>query len=72
MKAYRVYALDDERLVVRARLIEAKGDDEALSAAAAFGWPRWQLWRGSRLIRDSASPHADVRPLSGDRDLVVD
>jgi len=65
MTAYRASALDVEGLVIRARLIEAKSDDEAVSVAAEFGWPRWQLWRGSRLIRDSASLHADVRPVIG-------
>jgi hypothetical protein len=54
MAAYRVYALEDE-LVVRARLIEAKADDEAIVAAAGIGWPRWQVWRGPRLVSDSIS-----------------
>jgi hypothetical protein len=54
MAAYRVYALEDE-LVVRARLIEATSDDEAVVAAAGIGWPRWQVWRGSRLVGDSIS-----------------
>jgi hypothetical protein len=58
MAAYRVYALEDE-LVVRARLIEARADDEAIVVAADTGWPRWQVWRGCRLIGDSISraPH---------------
>jgi hypothetical protein len=52
MKAFRVYQLDDGGLVVRARLVEARADEEAIDLAAAFGWSHWQLWRRSRLIRD--------------------
>ena len=44
MTAYRVYSLDSDGLVVRARLLEAKTDEEAASAATDLGWPRWQLW----------------------------
>jgi hypothetical protein len=68
MAAYRVYAIEDE-LVVRARLIEANADDEAVVAAAETGWPRWQVWRGSRLIGDStarppqAARHGDTMSL---------
>jgi hypothetical protein len=52
MKAYRVYGLDDDGLVVRARLFEAKGDDEANSAALDLGWLRWQLWTNARMVAD--------------------
>jgi hypothetical protein len=61
MKAYRVYALDHDGLVVRARLIEAKLDEEAISAAAGFGWPRWQVWRGTRLVGDSSSASSAIQ-----------
>jgi hypothetical protein len=53
MKAYRVYALDSDNLVVRARLIEAGSDQEAINAAAEFRWPRWQLGTGTRLVSDN-------------------
>ena len=55
MTAYRVYALDADGLVVRARLIEARADEEAISTATELGWPRWQVWRGVRLVGDSAA-----------------
>ena len=64
MRAYRVYALDREGLVVRARLIEARGDEEAVGAAAELGWPRWQVWRGVRLIKDSIETRMDEGILS--------
>ena len=53
MKAFRVYALDEEGLVVRARLLEAKADAEAINVARDPGWSRWQLWRGTHLVADS-------------------
>ena len=62
MTAYRVYAIDRDGLVVRARLLEARADEEAISAAAGFGWPRWQLWRGTRLVRESAAADGNTRP----------
>lgn len=52
MRAYRVYGLDDDGLVVCARLFEAKGDDEANGAALELGWARWQLWTNARLVSD--------------------
>jgi|EndMetStandDraft_4_1072995.scaffolds.fasta_scaffold1560017_2 hypothetical protein len=52
MAAYRAYSIE-EGLVVRARLIEARSNDEALATAADFGWAHWQLWQGSRLIGSS-------------------
>jgi hypothetical protein len=58
MKAYRIYALDAEGLVVRARLVEAREDVDAIMAAGELGWPRWQLWRGMRLVRDSLTENA--------------
>ena len=64
MTAYRVYAIDRDGLVVRARLLEAPADEEAVSAAAGLGWPRWQLWRGTRLIRDSAAANGNTGPSS--------
>ena len=60
MKAYRVYRLDDDGLVVRASLIEARTDADAISAGTELGWPRWQVWTGTRLIWDSHS--AVLRP----------
>jgi hypothetical protein len=64
MRAYRVYALDREGLVVRARLIEARADEEAVGAATEFGWPRWQVWRSVRLIKDSTETRMDEGILS--------
>jgi hypothetical protein len=58
MKAYRIYALDADGLVVRARLIEARQDEDAITVAGELGWPRWQLWRGMRLVRDSLAENA--------------
>ena len=57
MGAYRVYALEVDGMVVRARLLEAKADDEAAKAASEFRWPRWQLWKGMRLIAESSQGH---------------
>ena len=54
MGAYRVYELDADGLVVRARLLEAKADDEASSVTSELRWPRWQLWTGTRLVADSS------------------
>ena len=62
MKAYRVYGLDDDGLVVRARLIEARADADAISAGTEIGWPRWQVWTGTRLIWDSRSAALGPEP----------
>jgi hypothetical protein len=62
MKAYRVYALGRDALVVRVRLMEAKTDQEAISAAVELGWPRWQLWRRMQLIHDSSAGRTDDQP----------
>ena len=60
MGAYRVYALDVDGMVVRARLLEAKADDEAANVASEFRWPRWQLWKGMRMIEESSQ--GDLTP----------
>ena len=57
--AYRVYALDADGLVVRARLLEARADDDAASVASELRWPRWQLWTGTRLIADSSEARCE-------------
>ena len=51
--AYRVYSLDEEGLVVRARLIEARTDDDALDIARDLVRAgRGQLWTGTRLVTE--------------------
>ena len=51
--AYRVYSLDEEGLVVRARLIEARTDDYALDIARDLVRAgRGQLWTGTRLVTE--------------------
>jgi hypothetical protein len=54
-KAYRVYALDGDGLVVRTRVVEARSDHEAIALAEQTGWARWQVWTGKRLIGDSTT-----------------
>ena len=49
-----MYAIDGDGVVVRARLLEAKTDDEATSVVSELRWPRWQLWTGTRLVGDSS------------------
>lgn len=59
MKAYRAYILDDDDIVLRAKVFESPSDHEAGQAAAAWaGGQRHELWCGSRRIMtgtDSAS-----------------
>ena len=62
MGAYRVYALDVDGMVVRARLLEAKADDEAASVALKFGFARWQLWNGMRMIAESSQGDLTPQP----------
>lgn len=51
MSAYRIYCLDDEGLVVRARVIEAPSDAKALSVAAVMmKHGVAQPWTGTRLV----------------------
>jgi hypothetical protein len=61
MTAYRVYSLDGDGLVVRARLLEAKTDEEAVSAASDLRWPRWQLWTGTRLVKNSEATYPSIQ-----------
>lgn len=51
MSAYRIYCLDEEGLVVRARVIEAATDAAAMIIAADM-MKRGiaQLWSGTRLV----------------------
>jgi hypothetical protein len=49
---YRVYAIEED-IIVRARFVEARTDEEALIVAAEIGWARWQLWQGTRLLGSS-------------------
>lgn len=51
MSAYRVYCLDEDGLVVKARLIEAANDAEAMIVAAdVVRSGGGQLWTGTRLV----------------------
>jgi hypothetical protein len=61
-KAYRIYALDGDGLVVRTRVVEARNDHEALALAEQTGWMRWQVWTGRRLIGDSITRTDPVPP----------
>ena len=54
MGAYRVFALDDDGTVVRARLVEAGSDDDATKIASDLRWSRWQVWTGTRLVAESS------------------
>jgi len=51
MRAYRAYVLDEAGLVIRAKIIEARTDDEAARIATAWAeGRRLELWSGSRAI----------------------
>jgi hypothetical protein len=51
MRAYRAYRLDEAGLVMRAKVIEARTDDEALRLATAWAaGDRLELWTGSRVV----------------------
>jgi hypothetical protein len=60
-KAYRIFFLDGEGLVIRARVVEARSDAEAISQADQTGWAHWQVWIGRRLVQDSVI-HQTCRP----------
>ena len=58
MRAYRAFLLDEEGLVIRARIFEVRSDDEAAQLALAWAeGGRLELWSESRAI-----------PLGGERD----
>jgi hypothetical protein len=61
-RAYRIYALDGDGLVIRTRVVEAGNDQEALALAEQTGWARWQLWIGRRLIGDSTTRTGPMSP----------
>ena len=51
MRAYRAYLLDEAGLVMRAKIFEARSDEEAAQIATAWAERgRLELWSGSRAI----------------------
>jgi len=61
MKAYRAYLLDDDAIVVRVKVFEARSDAEAVQRAAALaGGVDHELWTGPRRIAPSGPAHASA------------
>lgn len=51
MTAYRIYRVDDDRLVLGVKVIEARTDEDALAAAAESLKERdLEIWTGTRQV----------------------
>jgi hypothetical protein len=62
MKAYRAYVLDEHEIVIRAKAFEARSDDAAAQAAAAWApGTHHELWTGITPDRDPRA-RASLRP----------
>jgi len=63
MPTYRIYTLDDDRLVVKARVVEAKTDAAAVVLAESMLDGRdLEIWTGMRRVGHVSAPVDSTEP----------